>query len=188
MKTSSTQQIKFVSKGWGFEKWIVNCKEYCGKLLYFVKGSMKFIPGHVYSMLFYQITRPNLILSGGHMTRQPPGPPGGAGGPKSQKSVSRALLRNDPFGPPSVPLGSAEDSVQHVLSLVHGGAPPRPVPRKVVQISPFWGPSHIGPQHLLFRLAASPCKPYSKVLCSDGASHRIPSVSGFLAVLAPNFV
>ena len=30
--------IKFVSKGWGFEKWIVNCEEYCGKLLYFVKG------------------------------------------------------------------------------------------------------------------------------------------------------
>jgi len=30
--------IKFVPKGWGFEKWIVNCKEYCGKLLYFVKG------------------------------------------------------------------------------------------------------------------------------------------------------
>ena len=38
MKTFSTQEIKFVSKGWGFEKWIVNCEEYCGKLLYFVKG------------------------------------------------------------------------------------------------------------------------------------------------------
>ena len=30
--------IKFVPKGWGFEKWIVNCEEYCGKLLYFAKG------------------------------------------------------------------------------------------------------------------------------------------------------
>jgi quercetin dioxygenase-like cupin family protein len=30
--------MNFVSKGWGFEKWIVNCEEYCGKLLYFVKG------------------------------------------------------------------------------------------------------------------------------------------------------
>jgi quercetin dioxygenase-like cupin family protein len=36
MKTSLS--IKFVSKGWGFEKWIVNNEEYCGKLLYFVKG------------------------------------------------------------------------------------------------------------------------------------------------------
>tara|TARA_R100000664_G_scaffold34158_1_gene54450 strand:+ start:1311 stop:1670 length:360 start_codon:yes stop_codon:yes gene_type:complete len=36
MKTSL--EIKFVPKGWGFEKWIVNCDEYCGKLLYFVKG------------------------------------------------------------------------------------------------------------------------------------------------------
>ena len=36
MKTSL--EIKFVPKGWGFEKWIVNNKKYCGKLLYFVKG------------------------------------------------------------------------------------------------------------------------------------------------------
>jgi quercetin dioxygenase-like cupin family protein len=36
MKTSLP--IKFVSKGWGFEKWIVNCEKYCGKLLYFAKG------------------------------------------------------------------------------------------------------------------------------------------------------
>jgi len=35
MKTSS--EIKFVPKGWGFEKWIVNKEEYCGKLLYFAK-------------------------------------------------------------------------------------------------------------------------------------------------------
>ena len=36
MKTSLP--INFVPKGWGFEKWIVNNEEYCGKLLYFVKG------------------------------------------------------------------------------------------------------------------------------------------------------
>ena len=30
--------MTFVPKGWGFEKWIVNCDKYCGKLLYFVKG------------------------------------------------------------------------------------------------------------------------------------------------------
>ena len=30
--------ITFVPKGWGFEKWIVNCDEYCGILLYFVIG------------------------------------------------------------------------------------------------------------------------------------------------------
>jgi len=38
-KTSRSDiPIKFVSKGWGFEKWIVNCDKYCGKLLYFAKG------------------------------------------------------------------------------------------------------------------------------------------------------
>jgi len=30
-------KIHFVPKGWGFEKWIVNKPEYCGKLLYIVK-------------------------------------------------------------------------------------------------------------------------------------------------------
>jgi quercetin dioxygenase-like cupin family protein len=30
--------IKFVPKGWGYEKWLVNKKEYCGKILFFAKG------------------------------------------------------------------------------------------------------------------------------------------------------
>lgn len=33
----TNSSIKLVPKGWGFEKWIVNNEEYCGKLLYFVK-------------------------------------------------------------------------------------------------------------------------------------------------------
>jgi len=33
-----TTPIKFVSKGWGYEKWIVNNEEYCGKLLFLAKG------------------------------------------------------------------------------------------------------------------------------------------------------
>jgi len=37
-ENSAAEPIKFVPKGWGFEKWIVNCEEYCGKLLYFAKG------------------------------------------------------------------------------------------------------------------------------------------------------
>ena len=31
-------EIKIVPKGWGYEKWIVNTDEYCGKLLHFIKG------------------------------------------------------------------------------------------------------------------------------------------------------
>ena len=30
--------MKHVDKGWGWERWIVNCEEYCGKLLFFNKG------------------------------------------------------------------------------------------------------------------------------------------------------
>ena len=35
MKTSLE---KFVPKGWGYEKWIVNNEDSCGKILFFVKG------------------------------------------------------------------------------------------------------------------------------------------------------
>lgn len=31
-------EVKFVPKGWGYEKWIVNKEEYCGKILWFAKG------------------------------------------------------------------------------------------------------------------------------------------------------
>ena len=30
--------IEIHSKGWGYEKWIVNVEEYCGKLLFFEEG------------------------------------------------------------------------------------------------------------------------------------------------------
>jgi len=36
MKTSL--EMNFVPKGWGWERWVVNCKEYCGKLLFFNKN------------------------------------------------------------------------------------------------------------------------------------------------------
>jgi len=31
-------KIKHVPKGWGYEKWIVNTEEYCGKLLFLDEG------------------------------------------------------------------------------------------------------------------------------------------------------
>ena len=34
----TSSEIKFVPKGWGHEKWIVNNDEYCGKLLFFEEG------------------------------------------------------------------------------------------------------------------------------------------------------
>lgn len=35
---SPKDDIKFVPKGWGYEKWIANSELYCGKLLFIVKG------------------------------------------------------------------------------------------------------------------------------------------------------
>jgi mannose-6-phosphate isomerase-like protein (cupin superfamily) len=34
----TSSEIKHVPKGWGYEKWIVNKEEYCGKLLFFEKS------------------------------------------------------------------------------------------------------------------------------------------------------
>tara|TARA_Y100000034_G_scaffold124273_1_gene172214 strand:- start:1048 stop:1509 length:462 start_codon:yes stop_codon:yes gene_type:complete len=34
----TTYTRNFVSKGWGYEDWIVNKEEYCGKVLFFKKG------------------------------------------------------------------------------------------------------------------------------------------------------
>ena len=34
----NSSEIKIVPKGWGYEKWIVNTEEYCGKLLHIIKG------------------------------------------------------------------------------------------------------------------------------------------------------
>ena len=34
----TSSEIKHVPKGWGYEKWIVNTEEYCGKLLFCDEG------------------------------------------------------------------------------------------------------------------------------------------------------
>lgn len=37
-RPKQTDAIQLVPKGWGYEKWIVNCDQYCGKILHMVKG------------------------------------------------------------------------------------------------------------------------------------------------------
>jgi len=38
LQTKTFLPMTHVDKGWGWERWIVNCEEYCGKLLFFEKG------------------------------------------------------------------------------------------------------------------------------------------------------
>lgn len=38
MDTNEEHAMKFIQKGWGYEKWIYNSSLYCGKLLFFDKG------------------------------------------------------------------------------------------------------------------------------------------------------
>ena len=38
MSNSINLTMKHVDKGWGWERWIVNNEEYCGKLLFFNNG------------------------------------------------------------------------------------------------------------------------------------------------------
>ena len=37
-KNTHKLPMKHVDKGWGWERWVVNCEEYCGKLLFFERG------------------------------------------------------------------------------------------------------------------------------------------------------
>ena len=37
LKQTTSLPMTHVDKGWGWERWIVNCEEYCGKLLFFKK-------------------------------------------------------------------------------------------------------------------------------------------------------
>jgi quercetin dioxygenase-like cupin family protein len=46
MYISNQPEIKIVSKGWGFEKWIVNTEKYCGKLLYIIKNKKSSLHYH----------------------------------------------------------------------------------------------------------------------------------------------
>lgn len=59
----TSSKIKFVPKGWGFEKWIVNNTEYCGKLLYFVKGKKCSWHYHILKDETFYIQSGKLILS-----------------------------------------------------------------------------------------------------------------------------
>jgi len=38
LKMKTSLPMKHVKKGWGWERWIVNNEEYCGKLLFFNRG------------------------------------------------------------------------------------------------------------------------------------------------------
>lgn len=38
MKNGKRLPTNYISKGWGYESWIVNKEEYCGKLLFLKKG------------------------------------------------------------------------------------------------------------------------------------------------------
>jgi quercetin dioxygenase-like cupin family protein len=40
-------EFTMVEKGWGFEKWIVNKAQYCGKLLWFKKGKKCSVHYHI---------------------------------------------------------------------------------------------------------------------------------------------
>ena len=57
------EEIKFVSKGWGYEKWIVNKSQYCGKILFFVKGKKCSWHYHKIKDEVFYIRRGKLLVS-----------------------------------------------------------------------------------------------------------------------------
>jgi quercetin dioxygenase-like cupin family protein len=60
--SNNSLEIKFVPKGWGFEKWIVNTEEYCGKLLYFIKGGRCSFHYHVLKDETFYVHKGKILL------------------------------------------------------------------------------------------------------------------------------
>ena len=58
--------IKFVPKGWGYEKWIVNKPEYCGKILFFAKGKKCSWHYHKLKDEVFYIQKGKLLVSYGY--------------------------------------------------------------------------------------------------------------------------
>lgn len=56
----TTYEPKFVSKVWGYEKWIVNNERYCGKLLYIAKG-------HYTSWHYHRLKKESFYVQSGQL-------------------------------------------------------------------------------------------------------------------------
>lgn len=55
-----TDVHKFVSKGWGYEKWVVNGDEYCGKILHMVKYKRL-------SLHYHKLKHETFFVQSGHV-------------------------------------------------------------------------------------------------------------------------
>jgi len=55
-------EIKIVPKGWGFERWIVNKAEYCGKELFFIKGRKCSVHFHLLKDETFYIAEGELLV------------------------------------------------------------------------------------------------------------------------------
>lgn len=60
--------MKIVSKGWGFEKWIVNNEKYCGKLLYIIKDKKCSLHYHKLKDETFYCSKGRILLKYGHIT------------------------------------------------------------------------------------------------------------------------
>jgi len=54
--------VKHVDKGWGWERWIVNKPQYCGKLLFFEKGKKCSFHYHILKDETFYLQSGKLIL------------------------------------------------------------------------------------------------------------------------------
>lgn len=59
-KKLTRDQIKRVDRYWGYELWIANKPEYCGKLLFFKKG-------HKLSLHYHRVKDETFFLQSGHV-------------------------------------------------------------------------------------------------------------------------
>ena len=57
---------KYHAKGWGYELWIHNCPEYCGKLLFFDKGKKCSLHFHKKKLETFYLQSGKMLLTYGN--------------------------------------------------------------------------------------------------------------------------
>lgn len=60
--TNTTETVKEVPRDWGKEIWLVNCNEYCGKLLYLPKGAISEYHYHIRKKETFYCLKGHIIL------------------------------------------------------------------------------------------------------------------------------
>ncbi|MBU1082717.1 MAG: cupin domain-containing protein [Spirochaetes bacterium] len=65
------EKLVVVPKSWGYEKWIVNNDDYCGKILYFAAGHSCSFHYHIHKHETFYLQSGKMVIYLGYDTKRP---------------------------------------------------------------------------------------------------------------------